>query len=67
MEQQKQPKLEDYINVLINSIELAQKRGAYTLQESSLIYNSIIKMKETLEKKENPIIEKDDNKNTIKV
>mgnify|MGYP000633915125 CR=1 FL=1 len=56
--------LETAINVLISGIELAQKQGSYTLQESSALYNTIMKMKELLEKKE-PTIKKNEEKETI--
>lgn len=52
MEQQKELTLETGINILISGIELAQKRGAYTLQESTALYNSILKIKELVEKKD---------------
>jgi hypothetical protein len=55
MENEKQEvTLESIINILINGIELAQKRGAYSLQESTALYNTIMNMKELFEKKNKP-------------
>ena len=41
---------EQALQLLVDAVQVAQKRGAYSLQESSLVYTSILKIQEELAK-----------------
>lgn len=50
---QQQPKeltFETSLQVLVDAVQVAQKRGAYSLQESSTLYQAILKIQEEFNK-----------------
>lgn len=53
-QQPQKPKLpetfDEALQLLVDAVQLAQKRGAYSLQESSLVYFGILKIQEELAK-----------------
>ena len=48
-QEQKQLTIIDAVNTTFNALELAQKRGAYTFEESTAIFHSIKMMKQFFE------------------
>lgn len=50
------------LQLLLDAVNLAQKRGAFNLQESSLIYESIVKIQETYKPKPLDNIEEEKEK-----
>jgi hypothetical protein len=68
MDQQKEEvTIGSLINNMISGIELAQKRGAYSLQESTALYTTILKLKEVIETPKEETQEKpqEEKKNTM--
>lgn len=52
-QQPQQPKeltFETSLQVLVDAVQVAQKRGAYSLQESSTLYQAILKIQEEFNK-----------------
>lgn len=42
---------EQSLQLLLDGVQIAQKRGAYNLQESALLYKAILKVQEQFSKK----------------
>lgn len=50
-QQSKELSFEKALQILVDGVQIAQKRGAYSLQESSIVYQAILKIQENVIKK----------------